>query len=577
MKKNKLASNRLWRMTSFCVLTALAVFAATSVSAQTIIYNNGNIATGTVSNNGTVAPAGSQWAEIQNNQGNNTQTNTSAGSSCYLGTGSTQFRCADDFTVPAGQTWTINDVLIYGYQTGFTGTTGGPFTGAVLQIWNGRPGDAGSTVIFGDLTTNRLGTVVNTQIFRLFNSSVPAPGSPPGTTRRVWEARVNVSPAQVLTAGTYWIEWRFQNAASGALFFPTVTEEGTRGVPGANARQFVGSTSTWQDAIDDGNPTSSPDVVQAFPFKLVGARSQGGNPIYPPSRELDFNGDNISDPTIVRSASPSSQSTWFININGTLKTAVWGLGVGQTNGDVATPADFDGDGVTDVAVWRSGTQGYFHILQSNTNTYRGAPFGQTGDIPTVVGDYDGDGKADPAVYRDGSPGFFAYRGSLNNPSNGITVVFWGQTGDKPVAGDFDGDRKADFHVARNNGGTLTHYQMLSGGGTNYFVFGSSTDRLVPGQFDTDGKTDIAAVRSEGGAYKWYILRSWTGLIKYVTFGNPATDTIATGDYDGDLETDISVWSTGSQANFFVVDSNRGPVNYFWGTTNDYPAANYDVF
>ena len=111
--------------------------------------------------------------------------------------------------MPVGQTWTINQVIVFAYQTGFTGTTS-PITAATLRIWNGRPGDAGSTIIFGDTTTNRLASSTDSGLWRIFNSVVgfaanPAPA--PITNRRVWQNNINVSPAAVLTAGNYWIDW----------------------------------------------------------------------------------------------------------------------------------------------------------------------------------------------------------------------------------------------------------------------------------------------------------------------------------------------------------------------------------
>ena len=64
------------------------------------------------------------------------------------------------------------------------------------------------------------------------------------------------------------------------------------------------------------------------------------------------------------------------------------------------PADYDGDGHTDLAVFRARTGEW--LIRRSTDAVLiqfgwGAPL--LGDVP-VVGDYDGDGRADLAVYRE---------------------------------------------------------------------------------------------------------------------------------------------------------------------------------
>ena len=59
--------------------------------------------------------------------------------------------------------------------------------------------------------------------------------------------------------------------------------------------------------------------------------------------------------------------------------------------------DYDGDGRTDVAVYRDGT---WFILRSSGGVIATGWGGLPQDIP-VPADYDGDGKTDIAVYRDG--------------------------------------------------------------------------------------------------------------------------------------------------------------------------------
>ena len=67
-------------------------------------------------------------------------------------------------------------------------------------------------------------------------------------------------------------------------------------------------------------------------------------------------------------------------------------------------ADYDGDGRSDLAIWRPST-GVWWVQTSSSNykKYTTTEWGVSalGDVP-VVGDYDGDKKADLAVYRPGT-------------------------------------------------------------------------------------------------------------------------------------------------------------------------------
>lgn len=564
-------------------LTAFLLFVAAAANAQ-VIYDNGALATGATSKSGVAAPAGTQWSEAQNNSGDTLSSNGTGGVGCQVIGAATNNRCADDFVIPTGETWTISSVTTFAYQTGFAGATS-PIVGATLRIWNGFPGAAGSTVVFGDTTTNRLGTSVNSNLFRVFNTTTPAPGTAPGTTRIVWQNNINVSPSAVLTAGHYWVDFQTDSGATTGNFAPTVTTVNTRGAMVHNGVQSI-AAAAFLPLIDTGNPATASDYGVDFPFKISGTIAGTIGPRR--SRTVDFNGDNKTDFAIARSANATSQTTWsiFDSANATSGFA-WGLGVGFAGGDIATPEDFDGDGKTDIAVWRPGaaTVARFFILQSQTNTVRSEAFGQTGDDPTVVDDYDGDGKADVAVYRPGAQSFFYYR---TVSGGAVTFVPWGITGDKPAPGDYDGDRKADFAVIRNEGGAARHYHSRTTQGFVTVQFGLFTDKFAGGDYDGDNKTDICMVRANGAVYDWYISRSSNG-VTFTTqalggFGNATTDIIVQGDYDGDNRTDFGVWRTSATDNgvFFLAPTNSGLSGTKWGntggtlTTPDYPVANYNV-
>ena len=247
----------------FILVLILGVFVtlvtATAGQAQ-CTFSNGGLNPQALTESGVAAPAGFFWSEVQHVTGNTTVSNTVSG---FAGIQGTQ-RLADNFTltVPC----TINTIAFYSYQTGGPATT--PFTGYTLRIWNGRPGDVGSAIVFGDDTTNRLATSVDTTNFRIFNTVVPAPGTPSGTTRKIWRNTVTVGT--VLAAGSYWVDWASTITAGAAHFDPGKTIAGSRGLATDNGRQLTVATGVWADALDTGNPVTPPSLVQDFPFDVAG-------------------------------------------------------------------------------------------------------------------------------------------------------------------------------------------------------------------------------------------------------------------------------------------------------------------
>lgn len=238
---------------------------------------------------------------------------------------------------------------------------------------------------------------------------------------------------------------------------------------------------------------------------------QVGQPGDSVSLNVDFDGDARSD---FSTAQYSSQVIWRIlnTSTNTLQETQWGS---STLGDFFAAADYDGDGRSDIAVFRAGT---WYIIESSTGTIRYGYFGQGGDVPTP-NDYDKDGKADLAVARSENGFRFWYR--LNSSNGQFSGVQFGLSSDAFFAGraDFDGDGAADISVVRNIGGQRNFYILRSSDSQfQAFQWGLSSDGVKLADYDGDGRTDLAVTRAENGGKTWYILQSSDGAVRYDYWG-----------------------------------------------------------
>ncbi len=249
----------------------------------------------------------------------------------------------------------------------------------------------------------------------------------------------------------------------------------------------------------------------------------------------DFDGNGRSDISIWR----PSNGIWFIK---DIAYPQWG-----TAGDIPVNGDYDGNLITDVAVWRP-SNGYWFVKNQST-----VQWGTNGDIP-VPGKYDSDNKTDMAVWRPSTGYWF-----IKYSGGGVGVVQWGTSGDIPVPGDYDGDGYTDIAVWRPSNGFW--FIKYSGGGTGIVQWGASGDIPVPGKYDSDNKTDIAVWRPSDG---YWFVRNSAGGVSVNQWGTSG-DIPVPGDYDGNGRTDIAVFRP-SNGYWFV----KGQMNVQWGTSGDVP-------
>ena len=256
-------------------------------------------------------------------------------------------------------------------------------------------------------------------------------------------------------------------------------------------------------------------------------------------------------------------------------------------------ADFDGDGRSDVLVFRP-DDGYFAKWYSDAA--RGPDFaytearyigGSPGALPgaqLIVADFDGDGRSDVLVFRP-DDGYFAkwYSDAARGPDFAHTEARYigGSPGALPgaqlIVGDFDGDGRADVLVFRPSDGYFAKWYSDAGRGPDFaytearYIGGSPGAlpgaQLIVGDFDGDGRSDVLVFRPDDGYFaKWYSDAGRGPDFAYTEAryigGSPGAlpgAQLIVGDFDGDGRADVLVFrpSDGYFAKWYS-DAARGP-------------------
>jgi hypothetical protein len=128
--------------------------------------------------------------------------------------------------------------------------------------------------------------------------------------------------------------------------------------------------------------------------------------------------------------------------------------------------DVTGDNVADIASYDISTQ-------SLSVAGRNIRWGNGGDR-WVAADFDGDNVGEIAIFRASTGEWWWIRSS----DSVVNVVRWGIIGDTPVHADYDGDGKTDIAIYRPASPQSTYWVLGSGGQSSAFGFGVSTDAAV---------------------------------------------------------------------------------------------------
>ncbi len=508
---------------------------------------NGNFGVSTSAGCSWTATSNQGWLSVISGTGNG---NGSVSFSVAPNTGATRVGTI----ITAGQTFTVTQAPLCTFSLSSSGTTFNPIGGS---------GSFNVTAFDGcawNATSDSAWLTINT-------------GSGNGNGSVSYSVSPNVQPQRtgVITVGNQTFNVIQNSGCSFALSSSSASIPANGGIgsfdinTGAGCNWTAQSKSAWVTIISGSSGSGSGMIQYSVGPNTGGFRSStitaGGqsfsiNQAPQIKTVFELDGDQKTDLAIFRPNGASSE--WWLqrSANG----SVFATQFGATT-DTIVPADYTGDGKTDVAFWRPSTGNWF-VLRSEDLTFFAAPFGANGDTP-VPADYDADGKADVGVFRPTDNTWYIQRSS----DNGTTIQQFGTTGDVPVNADYDGDGKADIAIYRPSLGQW--WLSRSTAGTIAYTFGSSTDKTVAGDYTGDGKADVAFWRPSTG--EWFILRSEDSSFFGFPFGTTG-DTPVPGDYDGDGRNDAGVFRS-SNSTWYINRTTAGTLIQQFGTTGDMPLPN----
>jgi CSLREA domain-containing protein len=428
-----------------------------------------------------------------------------------------------------------------------SGTIGGAIfnnlgtVNAVNDWWgcNYGPGTAGAgcAAVPNDVS----GPATTAPFLVLQSSANPSPVAAPGTAAFTADLTFNSVSTDTSAGGTIPDGTAVTFASTlGVVANPALTTSAGKAT-GSFSASLIGGTATLSATVDSQTVSTSLVITPA--------------PMHPPVAS-DLDGDGLADLTVWRA--PAGMWYWLTSSSGySYASAVgkqWGS---QAAGDVPFLGDIDGDGVSDLIVWRASAGTWYWLTSTTGYAYASAGSVQwgnqgLGDVP-MLADMDGDGKSDLVIWR-ASTGtwYWLTSSSGSNPASAVGIQ-WGNQGlgDVPLVADFDGDGLGDLAVWRASTGTFywltssTAFNPAVAGGVQW---GNLALGDVPKLADLDGDkhADLIVWRASTGT--WFALTSTTGYNAAAAFSRPlgATgDTPLIGDLDGDGRAELVVWKPSS--------------------------------
>lgn len=213
----------------------------------------------------------------------------------------------------------------------------------------------------------------------------------------------------------------------------------------------------------------------------------------------DFNGDGLTD---IAAVNGNTQLMLNLSTGSGFNTVTWSATIDDGGSSNNWLADFNGDGKTDIAAWCCGGAGLNMNLSTGTGfttvQWSGLElYHNSGAIGrNYRGDYNGDGKTDIASWKSGGNLLVMHMST----GTGFVKEYWTSNLHDSTSnwiGDYNGDGRSDI-ASWNGDGTSLRVHLSEG---TQFRREAWTTQLLNdkdsmyhwfGDFDGDGRTDIAS-------------------------------------------------------------------------------------
>ena len=268
------------------------------------------------------------------------------------------------------------------------------------------------------------------------------------------------------------------------------------------------------DGVNAGSAiTLAADGTATYTTRMVVTGTHTISALYSGDSNYNPGSGSLSQNVILNQTTSVTFDNGIFTLVGQLDTSKDSRRVFGLTGDIAISGDWNGDGSTEMGVFRAGT---FILDNGNGSVDSGDfsfNFGSTGDKP-VTGDWNGDGITEVGVFRNGT--FYLDSNGSHNWNTGDATFVYGTTGDQPVAADWNKDGTTDIGVFRNG----TFYLDSDGNhawtaSDSTFVFGSTGDQPVVGDWNGDSTAKVGVYRSGTFYLDQDGSKSWnTGDVKF---------------------------------------------------------------